>query len=301
MRAVVVGANWGLVHVYALRAAGVEVIGLAGRNQDELSGLALQHEIPHVLDSYPAIRELAPDLVTLATPAAAHLEGLQALRDMAVICEKPLFGAQGGEEALQALGNTLWVNYAFAFLQPAQQLLSLRGRLGRVHAVEMTCEYELPRTFSVQQGWFEVGSHPLSFLTLLCGEPRWDAHCRRDGDVLHCSLGGIPAQLQCKERSGQQGIAQQLRLHTDAGLVELSGAFRNGQPWHYAPLRLAGSELCPATRLGEDAWIQANQRCIATMVRHLAGELSYLQAVQAGLFPASRAWPIDRLLIEAWR
>ena len=62
-----------------------------------------------------------------------------------------------------------------------------------------------------------------------------------------------------------------------------------------------GQALCAATPPGQDAWIQANQSSLATMVRQFAGELTPLQAVQAGVFPACRAWPIDQLLIAAWQ
>ena len=306
MKAVVIGANWGLVHVYALRAAGVEVIALGGRCAQELQPLAAEHGIPCVVDSYAAVRALAPDLVSLATPAAVHLQGLQALRDLPVICEKPLLGQQGEAQALLTLGDRLWVNYAFAFLPAAQTLLALRGRLGRLHRVEMQCDYALPQSFTPQQGWFEIGTHPLSFLTLLCGEPRWERQSRREGETLHCSLGGVPAVLRCQQRAQpqgtqQQGIAQRLALYCEAGLVELSGAFRLGQPWQYDALRLNGQALCAATPPGQDAWIQANQSSLATMVRQFAGELTPLQAVQAGVFPACRAWPIDQLLIAAWQ
>ena len=70
MRAVVVGANWGLVHVYALRQAGVEVVALGGRDRSQLANVATLHGIAHIVDSAAEIRALAPDLVTLATPAA---------------------------------------------------------------------------------------------------------------------------------------------------------------------------------------------------------------------------------------
>ena len=85
MRAVVIGANWGLVHVYALRQAGVEVVALGGRERQQLANVAARHGIAHIVDSAAEIRALAPDLVTLATPAVSHGDWLRELADWPVI------------------------------------------------------------------------------------------------------------------------------------------------------------------------------------------------------------------------
>ena len=138
-RAVVVGAHWGLVHVQALRQAGVEVVALGGRDRQQLQSVAAEQGIPFVVDSLAEIRELAPDLVTLATPAATHGSWLRDLASLPVICEKPLFGLDASPALLDSLGERLWVNYAFAFLETAQALRSLWPRLGVIHRVELSC------------------------------------------------------------------------------------------------------------------------------------------------------------------
>ena len=159
--------------VQALRQAGVEVVALGGRDRQQLHAVAAEQGIPHVVDSLAEIRELAPDLVTLATPAATHGTWLRDLADLPVICEKPLFGLEASPSLLDSLGERLWINYAFAFLETAQALQELWPRLGMIHRVELSCEYRMPLHFSPAQWWLEVASHPLSFLVHLLGEPRW--------------------------------------------------------------------------------------------------------------------------------
>lgn len=302
MRAVVIGANWGLVHVYALRQAGVEVVALGGRDRSQLANVATLHGIAHIVDSAAEIRALAPDLVTLATPAASHADWLRELADIPVICEKPLFGLQASAAALEGLGSQLWVNYAFAFLDTAQALLALRPRLGVIHRVELHCHYELPLQFSPAQWWLEVASHPLSFLVHLCGEPRWlPGESHRLGDQILCRLGATQADLSCHLRPGLSGIRQLIRLHTDAGLVELQGGFVWGQSWRYEPLRLNGEALTAGEWCAEDCWTRANMRSIAAMVGQFRGDTSVRGGLSLGLFNAAKAFPIDALIQQAWR
>lgn len=301
-RAVVVGAHWGLVHVQALRQAGVEVVALGGRDRQQLHGVAAEQGIPYVVDSLAEIRELAPDLVTLATPAATHGTWLRDLADLPVICEKPLFGLEASSTQLDSLGERLWINYAFAFLETAQALQELWPRLGGIHSVELSCEYRMPLHFSPAQWWLEVASHPLSFLVHRLGEPRWLAgESWRDGDRIGCRIGATPAQLLCREASDFTGIRQSLRLHSEAGLVELSGGFDWGSPWRYAPLRLNGQPLTEGEWCAEDCWLRANVRSIGTMIRQFRGELSPREGLSQGLFSAAKALPIDQLIQRAWR
>ncbi len=302
MRAIVVGANWGLVHVYALRQAGVEVVALGGRDRQQLEAIAAVHGIPHIVDSVAAVRALAPDLVTLATPAASHAAWLQELTDLPVICEKPLFGLMADAEALNGVGERLWVNYAFAFLDTSRALLVLRPRLGQIYRLELLCRHDLPLSFSPAQWWLEVASHPLSFLVHLCGEPRWNpVESRRAGDQIFCHLGATAAELSCQHSPGLSGIRQLIRLHTDAGLVELQGGFIWGHAWRYEPLRLNGEAMTEGEWCAEDCWTRANMRSIAAMVSQFRGECSVREGLSQGLFNAAKALPIDTLIQQAWR
>jgi len=94
MGAVVVGTGFGLfTHVRALRAAGVEVRAIVGRDRERTAQRAAPLDIPvasdnleQVLIDDPAIR-----LVTVATPPHAHYQPvMQAIAaGRAVMCEKP--------------------------------------------------------------------------------------------------------------------------------------------------------------------------------------------------------------------
>ncbi|RYD41032.1 MAG: hypothetical protein EOP83_34445, partial [Verrucomicrobiaceae bacterium] len=76
LRAIVVGAGWaGEGHALALRAAGVEVVAICGRSVGPTRELASRLGMPEArLDWRDAISDLRPDIVTIATPAASHME-----------------------------------------------------------------------------------------------------------------------------------------------------------------------------------------------------------------------------------
>lgn len=302
LKAAVIGINWGQVHIHALRSLGVEVIGICATHEERLSQVAQEQQITFTATTAERLLDLPLDLVTIATPANTHANLLTQCRALPIICEKPLVGMEGQNPELNALPEKLWINYAFAFLDSARAIQSLRPSLGKIHHLEMHCLYDLPLTFSPAQWWLEVASHPLSFLVHRLGEPRWLAgESWRDGDRIGCRIGAIPAQLLCREASDFTGIRQSLRLHSEAGLVELSGGFDWGSPWRYAPLRLNGQPLTDGEWCAEDCWLRANVRSIGTMIRQFRGELSPREGLSLGLFTAAKALPIDQLIQRAWR
>jgi predicted dehydrogenase len=100
LRAVVVGTSFGgRVHVPALRAAGIEVHALVGRDAARTRQRAAGLDVPHAATSLgEALSTGAVDCVTVATPPDAHtsivIESLQAGKH--VLCEKP-FAADASE------------------------------------------------------------------------------------------------------------------------------------------------------------------------------------------------------------
>lgn len=298
LRAAVIGINWGQVHIHAFNELGVEIIGLCATQPERLHEVAKQHSIPFTTTDPATLLRLPLDVISIATPATTHSELLSLFRQIPIICEKPLVGLEGPEPIIDERRAPLWINYAFAFLDSARQIRQLLPGLGKVHQLEMCCEYELPLNFTAAQWWLEVASHPLSFLLHLFGEPATVSH--KEGEALAVKIGNIPARLICRQASGINGIRQQLRFHTDAGLLELNGHFQMGSPWRYEPLILAGKLLNDGEWCSGDCWIRANVRSFEAIMAQLQGRHSLLEGISNGLFTAAKAWPIDRLLRQTW-
>jgi predicted dehydrogenase len=90
---VVVGTGFGCItHVRALRAAGLDVVALVGRDPDKTAARATAFGVPHWFTSLgDALKVPGVDAVTIATPPHTHaplaLEAIAAGRH--VLCEKP--------------------------------------------------------------------------------------------------------------------------------------------------------------------------------------------------------------------
>jgi predicted dehydrogenase len=103
--AVVVGTGFGvLTHVRALRAAGIDVRALVGRDPEKTADRAARAGVPNALTALDDALAL-PDaqIVTVATPPHTHADLV--LRAIAagkhVVCEKPF--ARNGDEASEML------------------------------------------------------------------------------------------------------------------------------------------------------------------------------------------------------
>ena len=106
----------GGVHVAALREAGVEVVALVGLDGARTRAAADRMGVAQVRTDPAGLRELELDLVSVATPAATHLEVIEALPDIPVLCEKPAVGLSPIRPLPARRRAAVWVNYAFAFL-----------------------------------------------------------------------------------------------------------------------------------------------------------------------------------------
>lgn len=113
LRAVVVGTGWaGEGHTTALRAAGVDVVALCGRTPDPARAMAARLGVADVRFDWRSIGRLRPDIVSIATPGAAHCDiaTFSASMGCHVVCDKPLAlsstEADGMLEAVQAAGSS---------------------------------------------------------------------------------------------------------------------------------------------------------------------------------------------------
>lgn len=124
IRALVVGTGFGCrIHVPALRAAGIEVVGLVGRDAQRLERKAADAGIPAFFtDLDDAITQTGANLVTIATTPSTHaaLAHQAIARGCHVLCEKPFaFNAEEGASLLKAAqeaGVVHMVSHEFRWL-----------------------------------------------------------------------------------------------------------------------------------------------------------------------------------------
>ena len=141
MKAGVIGTSYGRVHIIGLQAAGLDVVAVCQRNQDEARAVANQYGIPRIYADWEVL-VASPDLdlVTIAAPPHLHLPMTKkALRlGKHVICEKPL--ARTVEEARlmvrlarEARGRAM-IGFNWRFTAGMQKMKTLvdQGFLGRL-------------------------------------------------------------------------------------------------------------------------------------------------------------------------
>ncbi len=113
----IIGTGWGVrAQLPAFRAAGLEVVALAGQQREKTQRIAYHHAIPYATDAWHTLVEHADvALVSVVTPPRLHCEmaiaALQAGKH--VLCEKPM--ALNTTQAEQML--------ATASARPAQMAL----------------------------------------------------------------------------------------------------------------------------------------------------------------------------------
>lgn len=131
LRALVVGSSFGgRVHVPALRAAGIDVVGLVGRNPDRTAERANELGIAtHGTSIAEVVATTGADIATISTPPAAHHASVLAALSAGchVLAEKPfaLSAAEAREmtAAAAAAGVTAMVSFEFRW-QPAEALIA---------------------------------------------------------------------------------------------------------------------------------------------------------------------------------
>ena len=306
MRAAVVGAGWGQVHVRALRAHGVDVVALCGHSGDQARTSEASRDlgVANALHDPRALLDLDLDLVTVASPADTHPSLLQLLNGMPVICEKPVLGMRGDPQDLPRRDTPVWINYAFAFLDSARRLQGLVSECGPVRCVRISTSYNLPLSFTPESWFLELASHPLSFVVHLLGRPQ--LHRGRQGlppysqTVLELRFGEVPGVAECAREPGLRGIEHRLTLTTDDAVLELTGRYEEGRRWRYGPVLIDGNPRSVVEDTPEDCWYLANERSIGTCLRVLTGRLTQDEAHRAGLFTLTRALPIDECVRQAF-
>lgn len=248
MRAAVVGVNWGRVHISALREAGLEVVAVVAQDPTGAHRAATETGVPQALD-LPSLHTLDLDVISVATPATTHHRIISELPDVPVICEKPAVGT--GPLRTFTRRSPVRVNYAFPWLRSAR----VAGEIGGVRGARVVCEHDLPGRRG--EWFFELATHPLSWLVTLLGEPGVE------GGSLIC--GDVPVAVTVRHRPGLSGLRTTVELDTDSGAVEVVGQYRIGGDWVYTA-SLGGTALTDPETGPPDPWYTANARSIAAAV-----------------------------------
>lgn len=274
MRAAVIGTHWGTVHVAALRAAGAQVVAIVDRVAERGRVVAADLGVPEAISDVGALASLGLDLISVATPAATHVEVIAALPpDVPVLCEKPAIGLSQ-VSLLPARSAPVWVNYAFAFLAVAERAADALTDLGPVRSARVRSTHDLGRIrLTPEEMFFELVPHPWSWLITLLGAPGaapTRPRQRQTGSVdLRC--GDVPTALHCAPEAGLDGLRHTVVVEADGGRVVVRGTYREGDPWVFdAPrcelpsgeVRILGDpEAGPS-----DPWYRANERAIGAVV-----------------------------------
>ncbi|MFJ9554785.1 Gfo/Idh/MocA family protein [Nocardiopsis sp. NPDC101807] len=141
-RAAVIGTGFmGRVHSHAVRAAGGEVVGVAGSSPAKAEGFRLANGIAHAhADALELIRREDVDVVHVCTPN--HLHAPLSLAALAagkhVVCEKPLATdadtARGLVDAAREADRVAVVPFTYRFHPMAREARALvaSGSIGRV-------------------------------------------------------------------------------------------------------------------------------------------------------------------------
>ena len=93
IKVAVIGTGWAeRVQIPAFQAAGLEVVGIAGRDQAKAERIAAEYGIPFFTTAWQALVERECDIISVTTPPTLHHE--QAVAVLAggkhLLCEKPL-------------------------------------------------------------------------------------------------------------------------------------------------------------------------------------------------------------------
>lgn len=193
-RVVVLGSSFGrLVQSVGFRRhPGFELVGIAGSDPEKSRRIGDELGIRGTHDWGALLKEVEPDLVSVATPVDLHYPmTMAALAAGAhVLCEKPTalnrFQAAEMRDRAAALGRRAFLNHEFRWFPARRHALELvgRGAIGVLRRGEILGRYAIwPRPESRNMTWLSsaergggilgaLGSHHTDCLRTFFGEPR---------------------------------------------------------------------------------------------------------------------------------
>lgn len=195
--------RWGILstgniaHSFAIglqSAQDAELVAVGSRNQENADKFAEEFNIPHAHASYEAlVNDPEVDVIYIGTPHVFHAENTLLCLNAGkhVLCEKPftLNSAQAQEciQVAQAknlfLMEAIWMRFIPAIIKLQEIIQS--GTIGDITLIKADFSFAFPhlpehRLLNPKLGGgalLDVGIYPISFATLLLGQPnKVDSH-----------------------------------------------------------------------------------------------------------------------------
>ncbi len=153
LRALILGSGYaGQGHALALRDAGAEVVGMAGRTRDVVEQVTAALNIPHAsTDWQQTLAELQPDIVAVGTPGGVHFEPVMAAlaQGCHIYCDKPLAATAAQAKAMfqEAQNRDVKTVYVASYRYQPYALLArelvAKGTIGEAQEVECISHFNL--------------------------------------------------------------------------------------------------------------------------------------------------------------
>lgn len=301
MRALVVGLNWGHVHINALRELGHDIAGVVDVNADKARDAALQYNLQHYYSSLQDIDTFDFDLVTLAVPACSHYTVLQeSLRfNVPVICEKPVLGMTGTVEQYRNLNDRLFFNYAYPFLNDADIFYSKLNEIEECKEISITCLYNirLSKSFTQEEMFFETVSHPLALLIHKLSD-RFEPEIirRADIDCIEVFAANCPIiRIINRFDPNINGISHHIKV-SGRDTLELKGEYISGKLWHYKPVIFNNDYISIEHFPQTCPWYSANKRSLSNLTDYFEGRINLDTALERGAFNLKKALIVEKIL-----
>lgn len=281
-------ADW---HADAVRATdGLRLAGVCDKSRETGEGMAAALGVPY----FDTLAAMVPhvDAVHVLTPPASHAalatEALDA--GLHVLVEKPmaltLDEVAAMRAAARAAGRQLAVSHNFLGLPSHRRLRSLvrEGALGRVSSIRVDWALPFPPLRSGPYGlWplrddrnllFELGPHPMAFVTDLFGRP-----------AIHSLVLSHPVELPGGMGTRHQG----LRILGRAGPVDVTLHLSVVEAAEERKVTLRGSSGIACMDFARDTLVVERDNSAELVINPLWRELSLAgQHLRAGLVNAAR-------------
>lgn len=302
MRALVVGLNWGHVHINALRQLGHTVMGIVDVNYEKCRSVAAQYAIENFYSSLDEVNRNDFDVITIAVPAKYHFEVInKALNfNVPVICEKPVLGISGTDEQYRLLENKpLYFNYAYPFLEDIELFYKKIDLIQNIKHIEILCTHNLKLTtdFTDAQMFYETVSHPVALIShkLISQDIIADVIKSSNDTVTALLKNGLKVDVICRKDTSFEGIRHHITIEGDKKL-ELIGEYLTGSTWHYKPAIFDGNYIGIEHWPSEDPWYSANKRSLNNLAEMICAKQTPDNALLKGAFDLQKAMIIEKIL-----